>query len=453
MPRKTCWNTVVLCFFFAAWAGLAFADSSSPLVRLSGRVLDGDGLPVAGAIIWTPRGDGPASTSAVDGSFELFRAAGYHQILAVRQGFADAWAGVDLARGEVEGITLQMKPGAVVTGRVLGLEPEDGEVSVTATSEGVHPLLGEHRTVAEPDGRYRVPDLAPGEWYLTARAGDRLAAWSVKLLPGQAEAVRDIPLPPKFTVRGRVVGPDGAPIQGAQVRLLNDWRRVGPTMTGADGTFAFRLDSGTYVFLARYGDFGLGRAESAVQVPGGPAEGATVRLGPPAVIEGRVLGLTRRELSNATLKVHELDSTWQPHIERDAKGRFRIAGLGGGDWELFSASLDREARGAVRLEPGGKGMADIVYAVGKFKLAVCFAGSGSGRGYPVVLHRAESPEGPSLGFDETDISGCVRFTRLEAGRYLLVEGIGLDQRHILEVDLDSDLRIRFDTATRTWEKQ
>lgn len=431
-------------------------DKPAAAVRVRGSVVDGEGQPVVGARVWAARTEVPATTSAEDGSFELSLTDGSYEILAQRQGYGDtrpSWVKVN--GHPLPEVTLRMVPGATVTGRVLGFEPEDGEVTVEANGQYAGPAVGEHRTVAEPDGRYRLPDLAPGNWGITARAGDRYVSAEVELKPGQKEAVRDLPLWPRFTARGRVLGPDGSPIQGAQVQRFPNWGGEAPTTTGADGTFAFRIAPGTYDFVARYGSFGLGHAEAPLPVPGGPPEGATLRLGPPAVLEGRLLGLQPGDLSSAVLHVHKLIGSWQPYIERDDKGRYRIVELGGGEWQLFSGSQGREEIRTVRLEPGGKGTLDIDYSLGTLGLSVCFVQrSGGGRGWPVVLRRAESPEGPDVAFDETDMSSCVRYSRLKPGRYVLVEGIhspSTPGRIILEVDLQSSLKLRFNTDTWTLE--
>lgn len=187
---------------------------------VAGRVVDHLGTPVAGVSI-TLTSTSPVyrreqAVSAADGSFRITAASGRYDARAIKAGVGTAvHPGVEVAAGPVEGLELRLAPGGAIAGRIVGVATADlGSVRVRAFGgRESGPAVG----VVDHEGRYRVPDLAPGEWRVEAELGPRRAGATVRLAPGEAEVVQDLELPGGPPLAGRVLL-DGEPLAGAGVR-------------------------------------------------------------------------------------------------------------------------------------------------------------------------------------------------------------------------------------------
>lgn len=165
---------------------------------IRGRALDSEGRPVAGAWIANELSGESAFTSA-DGSFLLKTNRTGFALLARKPGHAIASLEDWNAEG-AEGLELRLGPEASLSGRLLGLEGIDRarwpQVEIVAEHAGGPPPGQELAQVfdggAGPDGIYRIPALAPGEWEVSARIDDRVATGRVVIAPGQTEPVLDL---------------------------------------------------------------------------------------------------------------------------------------------------------------------------------------------------------------------------------------------------------------------
>lgn len=143
-------------------------------MEVSGRVVDGDGSPVAGAEVSLLATDGAlASAPAVSSTEGAFRfngiAPGTYRLLGEKTGFGTAQAPLELQGGNapVPEVQLVLSPGGAIAGRILGLTQEQLQhVSVWASAAGWPGRAGR----VEHDGHYRVSSVAPGEWTVTAHS-------------------------------------------------------------------------------------------------------------------------------------------------------------------------------------------------------------------------------------------------------------------------------------------
>jgi protocatechuate 3,4-dioxygenase beta subunit len=211
-------------------------------VEVSGRVSDENGAPVPSAILsLQPLEPGAAFTApgSADGTFRFPAVGdGTFRLSGSAPGFAETFAPEEIrvAGQEVRGLDLRFARGATLTGRVLGLAPEElGGVLIFAFhTDGSlsQPPTGR----VDREGRYRIEDMGPGDWKVAAQLmGGRSVQEPLQLAPGAREAVLDLLFPTGFTLSGRVLI-DQAPLAGAQVMVSADGRSS-QALTGPDGGF------------------------------------------------------------------------------------------------------------------------------------------------------------------------------------------------------------------------
>ncbi|HET9212667.1 MAG TPA: carboxypeptidase regulatory-like domain-containing protein [Thermoanaerobaculia bacterium] len=282
-------------------------------VEVSGHGRDERGDPVPGAkISLRPAGMGPTLTasSSADGSFRFADVGdGIFRLSGSADGFAETQAPgeIRVAGQEVHGLDLRLSRGARVTGKLLGLDPEEARNATVAayrpdlTSAQV--LLGR----VDPEGRYKIEDLGPGEWTVTAHRDGRSVAEPLHLASGVRETVLDLRFQTGFTVSGRVLL-DHAPLAGMQVVVFTP-ARSSQALTGPDGGFRlFDLPAGHYnlMVLDLEGELGAskeveiaadqeitfdiatGGLRGRVSAAGAPVAGALLHLVEDAAVAGRL---------------------------------------------------------------------------------------------------------------------------------------------------------------------
>jgi protocatechuate 3,4-dioxygenase beta subunit len=231
-------------------------------VLVSGRVSDEAGAPVAGATLsLTPTEAGIfcQAISLADGSFQFSAVSeGTYRLSGNASGFAPAVAPdeVRVAGQEVRGLALRLSGGVTLTGRVLGLNPEE-LASASVSAAGASVRVGW-------DGRYELTDLAPGEWMISAQARGRAIQEPLQIAPGAREAVLDLRFPSGYTLTGHVTA-DRAPLAGARIQASSGGSSF-QALTGPDGGFQIpNVPSGHYSVTATEGSLG---ASSTVEVTG-----------------------------------------------------------------------------------------------------------------------------------------------------------------------------------------
>jgi protocatechuate 3,4-dioxygenase beta subunit len=338
----------------------------SATTGVAGRVVDGDGEPVPGAMIVArpldPRsaltrrmrgGFGSIErrgSSAGDGTFRLdgLQPDEGYQLTATAAGFAAATAEVGgLAPGAVrEGLEIVLPAGLVAFGRVV----DDNErpvagAAVALTEANADSLRARFRrlgfgtggggaeTASDGEGRFELRDLAAGRFDLavTASGFAPLAVPGVELPEGEAEIdLGTVLMAPGVALEGRVTDADRRPIAGATItwhaasrnpvlRALGDSGRAAVT-SGDDGRFRVGdLLPGKPINVEVEAKGFAGEQVPGVEPPGD--EPLVVVLEPAAQLAGRVVDETGAPIENA--RVLARGSTG-----RSAFGGFGSAGTG-----------------------------------------------------------------------------------------------------------------------------
>ncbi len=332
-------------------------------VEVSGRVSDEAGVAVPGAnLILSPvESDAAvAAVSSADGAFRFpavsdgtFRLSGY------APGFARTVAPgeVQVAGREVRGLVLQLSRGTTLTGRVLGLDPEEREgVSIQAHRMDLtfsQPQMG--RT--DPEGRYKLANLPPGDWRFTALAGKRSVQETLQLAPGVPEAVLDFRFPTSgFILSGRVIA-DHAPLAGAQVWASSNGGSF-QAVTGPDGVFRLsNLPPGHYSLSVSGPEEGMGTGAN-VDLDGNREVALDFTTGG---LRGTIFAAdSGAPVANALVHLSGFAPVYLPARTTDAAGGFAVSRLSSGTYRVF---VQKEgfapAQVDVKVPPGAVGTVRI----------------------------------------------------------------------------------------------
>lgn len=378
-----------------------------PFRRLSGRVIDGQGLPVARAKIylkahardpwlvlaqerlWNPCAPRPRVDPAVpvydkasspeevvalagrDGhfAFELAEPAEEMEVRAEAAGYLRQESTLVPAPPRFPAmVELVLERGAVVSGRILtsrGLPAPGAEVAISGgRSETAEPV----RTDAA--GRYRVPGIEPGAREAMIQHASGTARRHLEVAAGesrQPDLILDHDA--RHEIRGRVTGPDGAGlaeavVTAALVPALQAWNES--VTSGADG--AFRLEVRESAAAGRtltldVGKEGFTPRHLQLDPDAAMATPVTVRLDPGLRVTGHILGVVAESLPEVTVEVLQGDGRHRSPVSRD--GELRVAGLAPGELIATASSEGRCNSVRTTLEPGaGETVLDLEIPAG-----------------------------------------------------------------------------------------
>lgn len=192
---------------------------------------------------------------------------------------------------------LVLRAGCRVRGRVQrGDRPLAGvQVGVVVDGMAITSITG-------LDGAYELTDLPQGDYRVSARYATFPSVKSkdiARARPG-APVVVDVELPPGRTVRGSVTGVDGQPVEGALVWLRGE--QANPVLTDSNGAFEIEAPNREIELVVGQSERS---ARKVVPVPFGQ-ERVVVSIDavPNCTVTARVLGLPgRRALSGVLLRV------------------------------------------------------------------------------------------------------------------------------------------------------
>ncbi|MFL6231665.1 MAG: carboxypeptidase regulatory-like domain-containing protein [Thermoanaerobaculia bacterium] len=435
--------------------------------RVSGRAVDPDGKPVAGASVsvseeeptsrggrshqrWTGRTHsgvtddegGFAFDGVSPGPISLSARAPRRQETELRN--LEVKAGQDLTNVEVV-----LAPGATVEGRVLSPEgrPVPGaEVSVAQPSQdnfGWSSL----RATADGDGQYRIDGIPPGKRTLEARAeGYRRGVREVEA--SARAATVDFELERGLEVSGRIVDDGGNPVPGAQLMLMagRGFSLNAPrAQSGADGAFRLTgLQDGTYTLhVNKEGYTAADFKGQMVTLAGASVSGLEVRLSGGGTITGHLTGVEFSQLSR--VRVWAQMEFWAGRV--DPEGNYQISHLPPGDWTVTAVVPDTplHAEGQVTLEPGApEARLDLNLGGGHTLTGVVLSNGQPLAGASLVLSRRKPVTRQSV---VSDHEGSFRFGGLEDGGYDLDVATPKGARHHESLELAGDQTIRVELRT------
>jgi uncharacterized GH25 family protein len=316
---------------------------------LEGRVLGPGGEGVPGAMVKAQGLARPVATSGPSGAFRLEGVAqGSVRLVADAPGFGPGFFGAALGWGEpvpiavrsgdvLGGLEIVLSKATYVLGRIVDDvgKPVEG-VGVHAYVQHAFALGREARSAA--DGRFRLGPFGVGEpgkawiWFQPVR--HTIEQVEGEVAPGRDLDLGEIKATPRATVRGRLVGADGHPVQGHVT--------VTPGHTTAeaapDGAFELvGIGPGTVTLDAARWDPPVLRA---IPVPlsttaGQIFEGLEIVLLPTKPIRGRVITPDGKPRPGAVVGLMPPGATeTTDHAWSDDQGSFAFEHLAEGEYEL-----------------------------------------------------------------------------------------------------------------------
>lgn len=307
-------------------------------VHVRGKVVDGSGLPVAGAEVEGEMFGRDAlrvvAVTGADGRFELRDVFQGTMFGARAPGFAAARLQMLMAApgGERELTIELLQPGGSVTGVVLGPDGEPVDDAIVRIGEvelgnGVKHSMGMTANPlpvrTAPDGSFRVLGLAEGEHPVLVRSS-RFAGWTGTCLVTAGGTTRlPVSLAPGVTCTGVVSREDGAPAGNAYVDVGRSYDPLRiATSVALDGTYVLTgVTPGSIQLRARHGRFGV-----ALQtVQGQPGETVTcdLVLSRGQVLRGRVLDDAGNDAAGVMVEV-SASNGWNHVCSTDEGGWFEL---------------------------------------------------------------------------------------------------------------------------------
>ncbi|HEX8438739.1 carboxypeptidase regulatory-like domain-containing protein [Archangium sp.] len=340
------------------------------------------------------------------------------------------------------------EPQGAFEGRIISATTGEGVEGAELTFASAEGAVSAH---SERGGQFRFVPHTPGPWQLavvTARGylpfGPDWGQSPIRLraVPGQRISEIVLALTPEVELRGRVEGPDGQPVAGAQVRVLTG--RGGESVlfptsdryeSDARGEFRFHAPEGATV-EARHPAHASARAE--VTPPVAMARRLVLRLGKregTAVtsgqgVAGRVVDGNGAAVPGALVAVETAASAWPRtygdplgyETVTDAEGRFAVEGLESGAYDV-TARLMGLAPGELRDVASGR--KDLVLKLSQgVRLAGTVRDAATGKPVPSFTLGVDTKRGPlqrvpfvQLSF--IDAQGHYELAGVPAGSYVV----------------------------------
>ncbi len=340
--------------------------------RISGRVLDEEGKPIAGLKVnrlnTTPMSYTPLAVSTVSdeqGRYTFEDLALRAGLLTVKaEGWAvpfEAGAGAGLPGypflapepGQALEMDLRLIRGLAMHGRVV---TPDGEPIENATvglemSRGGHGsndfVRASRGARSDADGRFELRAIAPGTNLKLSVHAEGREALTTPISLAAGAAPQQFTLQPATIVGGRVLRADGQPVPNTAVGLSPGWQQ---TRTDADGVFRLVANGGG-TLRVHLGQAHAPLASIVVDVTRGVArEDLVLRWPAGGPLGGQVVDEHGTPLADLSVSVRGVDNQRLAATTRtDAAGRWRIEDAPSGRYKAY---VERQMAAGVEVATG-----------------------------------------------------------------------------------------------------
>src|SRR5688572_12124045 len=294
-------------------------------IALTGRVIDHDGKPIAGAGVGAAE-TGPAGAAArrmainsmngeiddlvrtaADGTFTLRLQEGKYDLYVTARGYAPATLREREVSAAMKPLEIELDAGAGIRGRVTrGGAPVEGVTIFTIGNDAIAPVQ------TGGDGTFLIEDLAPGQVMLSFQKPEALVS-VIRAVTAPAHDV-DVDLPAGGRVAGRVI--DKAtqqPVKAFEAGVSQTHGRVmGPpdmrSFANDEGTFSIdAVPAGSQTLVVSAPGFRVGMTSVKVE-NGASVDNLEVALERGVRVTGQVTGPGRRAVAGAMVLVDSGES-------------------------------------------------------------------------------------------------------------------------------------------------
>jgi hypothetical protein len=331
----------------------------TPSTQIAGRVVNAGGDPIPGARVFAPLSSGPpgsdvilpdppcpfndSATTGAAGDFTLeLKGPGRYDLTAIGAGYLTTHLDHVLVPAEgLEGVEIRMDGGAVVLGHLY--DPESHPVAgASLTLSG---LRSNSQSSSDSGGDFLLEGACDGDHLVIEHPDFETAATEISIpSPGMRMNFVLLTRVSRLEARGRVTGPDGAPVEGAVVSST-----VAKTTTLADGSFVVRVRKGANRLAVE--KEGFAAAALDVMTQDRSLDGLEIRLGSGLTLTGRVLGIDPLAVTDSSIWVQTHDGHGIP-APIDSTGRFEAHNLPPEAWDLSARAGERQASERFTPPPG-----------------------------------------------------------------------------------------------------
>ena len=331
-------------------AELIVKDASSPVVltmepgaRVSGRVVNADGKPLAGVTVTAGRQN--ATTTSRDGRFSIEGLGDGNVNVQVAPPTGMVRPPVQRVPTGTEDMEFRLIQGLSIKGKALGPDGKpltQGYASANWQKTGEHPQ-GAAGSQIQAGGTFELKGIPPG-----VRARVQVQVWSqsgtVAYAPAIVEDVMagtedlELRLGGGHTIEGRVIKHDGKPPGQCFIygRTKDGKKQTGWVQVGEDGVFKLGgLDPVAYELQVMRQDGGANPPTTTVTAP---ASGVEVRLPRSVSFGGRIEGLGTETATGWRVRVYTADGKQVASARVAADGSFDVPAVAELD-EVFVGAM------------------------------------------------------------------------------------------------------------------
>ncbi|MEY9091683.1 carboxypeptidase regulatory-like domain-containing protein [Paenibacillus sp. RC84] len=402
---------------------------------VSGQITNAsDGSPIPSATVLIRSADVSnlliaTATSSLFGNFFVSGLSpGAYTVVAEAKGFAAGTAGAVVVSDQETAASLALRPlSGVVTGSIT-----DRSGAILTGSETQIKIFNEagillFAYLADADGRFTTPELAPGSYVLTASApGFASASVLAAVTAGSAGTVTLVLTQQNSLLTGNVINRNGsAPVPGSIVTLLNAaGQTVDQSVADLSGNFTIdNVTAGAYTLSVTCD--GFGSTSLGVVLRPGQTTAVTVPLEPsPGSVSGFVIDrVTSAPLAGADVRIEDAAGVPVNTVQTDSSGFYLFNNLRSGDYKVTAEAAGFGSQnGGAPVAPGRN--TDYSFALSPLRASLSGTVNSAAGARPLagvlVEVRQLNTYGTVLTDTTTDAAGRYTLGGLPAGNYTAV---------------------------------
>ncbi|MCF6137491.1 carboxypeptidase regulatory-like domain-containing protein [Pseudalkalibacillus berkeleyi] len=407
----------------------ANATLTSVSGSINGTVTDQDGNPIRNQSIFVNLFDQNNSfiTSVLaqpDGTYTITNVLeGNYILTTTTEGYSPNTFSIPVESGEVSELDLLLTPqGGTLSVQVIENPtsiPLPGVITDVYNDTGIPITSG----ITDQDGSLKVENLEEGLVVISAAAPNYTNATQSAIIENGAIAEALLAISPETSnLVGVITDPNGNPIAGATIQIMDSKRSVVTTvLTQSDGGYAvFDLALGIYTMLIN--SPGYEQQSLSADIKSGESTVTNLNLAfSPGNVEGVVTDAETGSFLARTNVELRLISTSGPVVAStitDAQGNYRFTDVTSGNYTIVATHrVYGNDSTTIAVEPNMTTFADLQLIRKTASVACTVRNSESDEPLPNTLLRIASQNGTVVAEMQTDLKGEILYEGLQPGKY------------------------------------